>query len=63
MGTVVEEADETAFWLEMLSASGLVKDSQLGDLRKESNELISIFVTVCKRAKGLPADSSPTTKA
>ena len=43
MGVVVEEADETVFWLEMLSDAGLVESSRLAPLQKEANELLAIF--------------------
>ena len=43
LGVVVEEADETVFWLEMLEESGLVRASKLADLRKEAEELLLIF--------------------
>jgi four helix bundle protein len=43
MGTVVEEADETQLWLELLSESGLVKTELLIGLLKESGELTAIM--------------------
>jgi four helix bundle protein len=43
LGIVVEEADETLFWLEMLEESGLVSANKLADLRKEAEELLMIF--------------------
>jgi len=42
---VLEEADETLFWLEMLSDSGIVSVAKLRDLSKEANELVAIFAT------------------
>jgi hypothetical protein len=39
----VEEADETVFWLEFLSESGIVPAPRLEALLKESNELLAIF--------------------
>jgi four helix bundle protein len=32
LGIVVEEADETVFWLEMLGDSGIVSEAKLGEL-------------------------------
>ena len=32
IGIVVEEADETVFWLEMLTEAGLVRAELLGDI-------------------------------
>ena len=43
MGIVVEEADETVFWIECLIESGIVKPELLVDLLSEANELIAIF--------------------
>jgi len=38
MGLVVEEADETVFWLELLSETGVSNPNQVQDLLKEANE-------------------------
>lgn len=43
MGVVVEEADETVFWLELLIETGMVREGQLASLVKESKELLAIF--------------------
>jgi four helix bundle protein len=43
IGIVVEEADETIFWLECLMESGIVKPDLLRDLLAEANELVAIF--------------------
>jgi hypothetical protein len=40
---VVEEADETVFWLECLVESGIVRPELLDELIKEANELVAIF--------------------
>jgi four helix bundle protein len=52
IGVVVEEADETAFWLEMLADSGIVPASKLGNLRAEATQLVAIFAASRKTAKG-----------
>jgi four helix bundle protein len=44
MGVVVEEADETVFWLELLAESDIVPEHRLGELTAEANELVAIFV-------------------
>jgi four helix bundle protein len=53
MGTVVEEADETAFWLELLIESEIIPQEKLAPLLKEASELVRIFAssrtTVIKR--------------
>ncbi len=52
LGTVIEEADETLFWLEMIEeAEVLEKGINLEKLKKECNELVSIFVTSSKTIK------------
>jgi four helix bundle protein len=43
MGVVVEEADETVFWLELICESGLLHENQLQMLLREANELLRIF--------------------
>jgi len=43
LGIVIEEADETAFWLEFLVESGLTPEPKLKDLISESNQLVAIF--------------------
>jgi hypothetical protein len=43
MGTVVEEADETVFWLELLIDTGILPRSRLDSLLREANELLAIF--------------------
>ncbi len=52
METVIEEADETLFWLEMIEDSGVLnEDFGLQNLKIETNELISIFVASVKTVK------------
>lgn len=43
IGIVVEEADETVYWLECLVESGIVKEDLLKELLGEANELVAIF--------------------
>ena len=43
IGVVLEEVDETVFWLEMLSDTGILKPAKLRDLLTEANELVAIF--------------------
>ncbi len=43
IGVVVEEADESGFWLEMLAEAGIVHMTLLRDLLQESKELTAIF--------------------
>jgi four helix bundle protein len=58
MGIVVEEIDETVFWLEILVESGIVTSTRLGNLQREANELCAIFVSSQPTAKGLNSNST-----
>ncbi len=40
---VLEEVDESLFWLEMLIESGMVSEAKLRDIVREGNELTAIF--------------------
>jgi len=51
LGVVLEEADETVFWLELLSDSGIIPASKLRELMAEGNELVAIFLASRKTAK------------
>jgi four helix bundle protein len=44
----LQELEETAYWLELLAESGIVKAQLLCDLMKEADELIAILVTSIK---------------
>jgi four helix bundle protein len=52
LGIVLEEADETVFWLELLPEVGLTPLELITPLIKEANELVSIFVASLRTAKG-----------
>lgn len=52
MGIVEEEADESAFWLELVAESGLMKVSKVESLLTETNELTAIAVSSIKTARG-----------
>jgi len=51
IGVVVEEADETVFWLEMLADSGIVRPQKLENLLAEATELVAIFTASRKTAR------------
>lgn len=53
LGLVLEEADETLFWLELLIDSGVAQPEKTTQLLKEANEPVSIFVASLRTAKGL----------
>jgi len=45
IGTVIEEIDESAFWLELIIESELMPKKLVDPLLKETNELTAIMVT------------------
>ncbi len=51
IGTVAEEADETAFWLELIMDGGLLKHELIFCLRHEAEELTAIFTASGRTAK------------
>jgi four helix bundle protein len=51
LGIVLEEADETVFWLELMRDGEIFPQQKLNDLVTEANELVSIFVTSIRTAK------------
>lgn len=51
MGIVEEEADESAFWMELISAAGLMKAEKIQSLLTEANELTAIAVASIKTAR------------
>jgi len=52
MGIVLEEADETVYWMELLMAAKKVSPEKIRDLSKEAEEFVAIAVLSIKTAKG-----------
>ena len=52
LGIVLEEADESAFWLELMQVADVFLEAKLHDLLEEVNELMAIFVTSIRTSKG-----------
>lgn len=48
LGIVEEEADESAYWMELLVGSAVVSAERVQPLKKEANELIAMTVTSIK---------------
>lgn len=48
---VLEEADETLYWLELIEESELIKEEKLTELKPEAKELVAIFVSTLKSLK------------
>ena len=51
IGIVVEEADETAFWLEMLDETGVFRHERLAALLDEAQQLTAIFTAAFETAR------------
>ncbi len=51
IGTVVEEADETVFWLESLQEAGTHSLQQIDGLTKEACALLNIFSASYRTAR------------
>ncbi len=51
IGIVLEETDETVFWLEILVDSKIVDLEKMELLQKEANELLAIFAASYHTAK------------
>jgi four helix bundle protein len=52
IGVVLEEADETVLWLELLSGSGIISSAKLENLLDEANQLTAIFSASRRTVKG-----------
>lgn len=53
---VLEEADETLLWLELIGESGTMKSELLEGLKDEANQLVSIFTKSIKTIKSKSDD-------
>ena len=53
VGDCLREIEETAYWLELIVDSGIMPEERLSSLSKECGELIAIFVTIARKAKGM----------
>jgi four helix bundle protein len=51
IGIVVEEADETILWLELMTEAGIVSLTKTEALLKEANELTAIFAASQRTAR------------
>jgi four helix bundle protein len=50
LGIVEEEADESAFWMELIVESGLMKKELVEPLLREANEIVAIMAASRKSA-------------
>jgi four helix bundle protein len=53
IGIVVEEADESVFWIDLLEATTILSAQKLCGIAKEAEELLAIFAASQLTAKGL----------
>lgn len=51
LGIVLEETDESLFWIDLLIDTGIASIDEVRPLRREANELVCIFVASLKTAK------------
>ena len=51
LSIVVEESDESLYWLELVRETELIKPELLSAIIKEANELVAIVLTSRKTAK------------
>ena len=47
----LQELDETIYWLELLTESGIVPEARLTNLKREAEELMKMLVSSAKTAK------------
>jgi four helix bundle protein len=59
LGVVLEEADESCFWLEFIAEGGLLPAERVTDLRAEGEELRAIFIASIRSAKGNVSQGKP----
>jgi four helix bundle protein len=51
LGIVLEEADESVFWLEVLAEAEIINPERIQQLSNEANELLAIFAASQKTAR------------
>lgn len=59
MAIVEEEADESAYWIEMLSESGQIEEGRVSELLTEADELTAIAAASRKTARRASNRQSP----
>jgi four helix bundle protein len=59
IGVVIEETDESLFWLEVLSELNIAKGPGIDELLNEGEELLSIFVASQRTARRRVGYSQP----
>ena len=54
LGNVLEEADECAYWMELIIEGGLLPEKRVETLLHEANELTPIFFTARRTTRAKP---------
>jgi len=57
LGIVEEEADESAFWLDLIIDAGLLNQSEVRPLLGEAGEIVAIMASSKKTASRFPQES------
>ena len=52
LAIVEEEADETAYWLELLIEANIAPENQIAELLRESDEIVAMTVASIKTLRG-----------
>ncbi len=60
---VVLEADESAFWMELIVEGKVMPENRVTDLLREANELTAIFAATHKTLKANSRRSNPNPKS
>lgn len=59
IGDCLKELDETTYWFELLTESGIVAAGRLEALADEANQLIAIFTTIARRVRSRLREDGP----
>ncbi len=52
LNVVLEEADETLLWIELIEEGGLLRPARIAALKLEADELVAFFTATLKSARG-----------
>ena len=52
LNIALKEAEETAYWLELLHESGYIDEKQYSSIYSDCNEIIALLVSITKTQKG-----------
>jgi four helix bundle protein len=51
LGIVEEEADESAYWLDVIVATDMMAAARVSDLRQEADEILAMVIASIRTAK------------